>query len=71
VQVSLVHWNQDEEFGGFGGAHAMVPGGYDAILSALAARLHVRMSTPVTAVAYDGEGVAVTAASGGVALHFL
>jgi lysine-specific histone demethylase 1 len=26
--VSLAHWNQDEEFGGFGGDHAMVVGGY-------------------------------------------
>lgn len=26
--VSLAHWNQDEVYGGFGGAHAMVKGGY-------------------------------------------
>lgn len=59
-----MHWNQDEEYGGFGGPHAMVPGGYDAILGALAARLDVRLGLPVTAVSYDGEGVSVTTASG-------
>ena len=64
AQVSLVHWNQDEEYGGFGGPHAMVPGGYGAILGALAERLDMRLGTPVTAVAYDGAGVAITAASG-------
>ena len=64
VQVSLAHWNQDEEYGGFGGPHAMVPGGYGALTDALAARLDVCLSTPVTAIAYDGDSVQVKTASG-------
>ncbi|KAK9903424.1 hypothetical protein WJX75_005208 [Coccomyxa subellipsoidea] len=63
-QVSLVHWNQDEEYGGFGGQHCMVTGGYDPILKALASRLDVRLSSPVTAVSDTSDGVTVTIASG-------
>jgi hypothetical protein len=33
-EVSLAHWNQDEEFGGFGGGHAMVVGGYSQVREA-------------------------------------
>jgi hypothetical protein len=29
--VSLLHWNQDEQYGGFGGGHAMVKGGYSQV----------------------------------------
>jgi monoamine oxidase len=63
-QVSLPHWNQDEEYGGFGGPHCMVVGGFSAIMEALAARLDVRLSTPVASVAYDDDCVSVTTASG-------
>jgi len=48
--VSGEHWNQDEEFGGFGGPHCMVIGGYDQIFRRVATLLDVRMSTPVTAI---------------------
>ena len=63
-QVSLAHWNQDEEYGGFGGPHCMVPGGYGALTDALAARLDVRLLSPVARVAYSGAGVQVTTVSG-------
>ena len=64
LQVSLAHWNQDEEYGGFGGPHAMVPGGYGALTDALAARLDVRLSMPVASIAYDGDSVQVKAVTG-------
>lgn len=67
-QVSLLHWNQDEECGGgFGGDHAMVVGGYAQPLKALAAQLtDLRLSTPVQAVEYTEEGVRVTTDAGDV-----
>lgn len=63
--MSLAHWNQDEEYGGFGGPHAMVPGGYGALTDALAARLlDVRLNSPVASIAYDGDSVQVKTAAG-------
>jgi len=63
-QVSLAHWNQDDEYGGFGGPHAMVRGGYSALLEPLAARLDVRLGAPVASIADTDEGVRVTTAAG-------
>ncbi|KAK9805594.1 hypothetical protein WJX72_006757 [[Myrmecia] bisecta] len=65
-QVSLAHWNQDEEYGGFGGPHCMVVGGYNSILEALAAKLDVRLATPVSHISDDDDGVKVTSSSGEV-----
>ena len=60
-----MHWNQDEDFGGFGGPHCMVPGGYGAVTDALARLLPgLRLSTPVASVADTDAGVKVTTASG-------
>jgi hypothetical protein len=53
-QISALEWNQDEEYGGFGGPHCMVVGGYGAIFARIAALLDVRLKTPVVEV---GEGV--------------
>jgi hypothetical protein len=64
AQVSLAHWNQDEEFGGFGGPHCMVVGGYSAIMEAMASRLDVRLSSAVTSIADNADGVVVKIASG-------
>lgn len=52
TQISALHWNQDEDAGGFGGAHCMVPGGYDAVFAALADALGdaVQLGTPVVEV---------------------
>jgi lysine-specific histone demethylase 1 len=54
-EVSLPYWNQDEEWGGFGGPHAMVVGGFDATLKGLAARLgdKLRLSCPVSSIDYS------------------
>ena len=40
-KVSMAHWNQDEVYGGFGGAHCMIKGGYGAVTDALAEGLDV------------------------------
>lgn len=63
-QVSLAHWNQDDEYGGFGGAHAMVRGGYSGLLEPLADRLDVRLGAPVARIVDTIAGVRVTTASG-------
>ena len=68
-KVSMAHWNQDEAYGGFGGAHCMIKGGYGAVTDALAEGLDVRTSAPVSAVRrVDGDGdegyVQVTTAAG-------
>ena len=55
---------QDEEYGGFGGAHCMVPSGYSSLLSPLAGALDVRLSCPVALIQDDPDGVQVTTASG-------
>ena len=53
--VSAKHWNQDEEYGGFGGPHCMVVGGYDAIFRKMAELLDVRKDTPVASVRYHSD----------------
>ena len=50
MQISALEWNQDEEYGGFGGPHCMVVGGYGCMFSRMASLLDVRLSTPVTEV---------------------
>ncbi|KFM25067.1 Lysine-specific histone demethylase 1A [Auxenochlorella protothecoides] len=59
-EISARHWNQDEEFGGFGGPHCMVPGGYDAAFRVLAAGLPVRLGCAVDAVADAADGARVS-----------
>ena len=68
-KVSMANWNQDEAYGGFGGSHCMVKGGYGAITAAMTEGLDVRLDTPVSSVKYtagDGDkgGVVVTTAAG-------
>ena len=50
LQISALEWNQDEEYGGFGGPHCMVVGGYGTVFSRMASLLDVRLNTPVTEV---------------------
>ena len=64
LQISLANWNQDEEFGGFGPPHCMVKGGYSTLTDALAKQVDVRLGQPVKRIAYNGQGVTVTTASG-------
>lgn len=64
MQVSLAHWNQDEAWGGFGGPHCMVKGGYSSLMEPVAATLNIHMGVVVSQISYDNQGVKVTAASG-------
>ena len=64
-KISMAHWNQDEPYGGFGGPHCMVKGGYGQITDALAAGLEIRREVVVKKVEhFGGEGDA-----GGVVVH--
>ena len=63
--VSLAHWNQDEEHGGFGGPHCMVAGGYDQVVKALGAGVDVRLGAPVASVLYGDALAAALAAERG------
>jgi len=64
-KISMAHWNQDEPYGGFGGPHCMVRGGYGQITDALAAGLEIRREIVVKKVEhFGGEGDA-----GGVVVH--
>lgn len=53
--VSLPYWNQDDVYGGFGGAHCMIKGGYDTVLRSLAKGLDIRLNHVVTEVLYGSE----------------
>ncbi|WIA08913.1 hypothetical protein OEZ85_008331 [Tetradesmus obliquus] len=55
TEVSLPHWNQDEEWGGFGGPHAMVVGGFGQAMQGLAQQLGdaLRLSTAVVKIEYS------------------
>lgn len=53
--VSLPYWNQDDIYGGFGGAHCMIKGGYGAIVDSLKDGLHIHLNHTVTDVFYQTE----------------
>ncbi|TVU47064.1 hypothetical protein EJB05_06644 [Eragrostis curvula] len=53
--VSLPYWNQDDVYGGFGGPHCMIKGGYDTVLHSLAKGLDIRLNHAVTEVLYGSE----------------
>jgi monoamine oxidase len=62
-----MEWNQDERFGAFGGAHAMVVGGYGQLTEAMAKQIRdIRYNSPVTKIEYCGDGVRVHIADGTV-----
>ena len=63
-QVSLAHWNQDEAWGGFGGPHCMVKGGYSGLMEPIAASLDVRQGVVISQIAYSSDAVNVTSSSG-------
>ncbi|XP_076892094.1 lysine-specific histone demethylase 1 homolog 3-like isoform X2 [Bidens hawaiensis] len=54
-QVSLPYWNQDDVYGGFGGAHCMIKGGYSAIVDSLKDGLHTHLNHMVTDICYQQE----------------
>lgn len=58
-EVSLPYWNQDDVYGGFGGAHCMIKGGYSSVIESLGEGLHILLNQVVTDVSYsskDAEG---------------
>ncbi|GER26582.1 lysine-specific histone demethylase [Striga asiatica] len=52
-EVSLPNWNQDDVYGGFGGAHCMIKGGYSAIVESLAEGICIHLDHVVTEVTYN------------------
>jgi monoamine oxidase len=52
-EVSLPHWNQDDAYGGFGGAHCMIKGGFSTVVENLAKGLDIRLSQVVSEVHYE------------------
>ncbi|CAH2078896.1 unnamed protein product, partial [Thlaspi arvense] len=54
-EVSLPNWNQDELYGGFGGPHAMIKGGYSKVVESLAEGLDIRLNKVVSEVSYASE----------------
>ncbi|XP_028765320.1 lysine-specific histone demethylase 1 homolog 3 [Neltuma alba] len=54
-EVSLPYWNQDDVYGGFGGAHCMIKGGYSAIVESLGEGLVIHTDHVVTNVSYGKE----------------
>ncbi|KAL9245585.1 hypothetical protein vseg_019218 [Gypsophila vaccaria] len=50
--VSLPHWNQDDVYGGFGGAHCMIKGGYAAVVESIAQGLSIYLNQVVSDISY-------------------
>ncbi|XP_061972112.1 lysine-specific histone demethylase 1 homolog 3-like isoform X2 [Populus nigra] len=51
-EVSLPYWNQDDVYGGFGGAHCMIKGGYSNVVESLGERLPIHLNHVVTDISY-------------------
>lgn len=51
-QVSLSNWNQDDLYGGFGGAHCMIKGGYSTIVESIGGGLNIHLNHVVTEIEY-------------------
>ncbi|XP_004293193.1 PREDICTED: uncharacterized protein LOC101302430 [Fragaria vesca subsp. vesca] len=54
-EVSLPHWNQDDVYGGFGGAHCMIKGGYSTVVESLGEGLRIHLDHVVTDISYGAE----------------
>lgn len=54
-EVSLPYWNQDDAYGGFGGAHCMIKGGYSSVVEALGEELCIHLNHIVTDISYCKE----------------
>uniref|UniRef100_A0A1D1YXG3 Lysine-specific histone demethylase 1A n=1 Tax=Anthurium amnicola TaxID=1678845 RepID=A0A1D1YXG3_9ARAE len=52
-EVSLPHWNQDDVYGGFGGAHCMIKEGYSTVMETLGEGIDIHLRHAVTDVEYD------------------
>lgn len=51
-EVSLPNWNQDDVYGGFGGAHCMIKGGYSAVVESLGEGVCIHLDHVVTDISY-------------------
>ncbi|XP_061350780.1 lysine-specific histone demethylase 1 homolog 3-like isoform X2 [Gastrolobium bilobum] len=69
-EVSLPYWNQDDVYGGFGGAHCMIKGGYSTVTECLGEGLAIHLNHVVTNVSYgskepgQGDKVKVSTSNG-------
>ncbi|OAY51110.2 hypothetical protein MANES_05G151700v8 [Manihot esculenta] len=52
-EVSLPYWNQDDVYGGFGGAHCMIKGGYSNVAESLCEGLCIHLNHVVTDISYN------------------
>ncbi|XP_051138983.1 lysine-specific histone demethylase 1 homolog 3 [Andrographis paniculata] len=52
-EISLPNWNQDDVYGGFGGPHCMIKGGYSAVVESLAQGVCIRLNHIVTEISYS------------------
>lgn len=59
-EVSLPHWNQDDVYGGFGGAHCMIKGGYGAVVESIAQGLSIHLNQAVADISYGVLGTEVS-----------
>lgn len=66
--LSAAHWNQDEEYGGFGGPHCFVVGGYDQPFKYISQLLDVKIGEEVSQIivndSKEKRGVMVHTKSG-------
>ncbi|EPS74237.1 hypothetical protein M569_00518, partial [Genlisea aurea] len=53
--VSLPNWNQDDVYGGFGGAHCMIKGGYSAVVEALGEGICIHLNHAVNEISYQSQ----------------
>ncbi|CAN4122940.1 unnamed protein product [Withania somnifera] len=56
-EVSLPYWNQDDAYGGFGGAHCMIKGGYSSVVESLGEELCLHLNHIVTDISYCKEDI--------------
>ncbi|GAV76337.1 Amino_oxidase domain-containing protein/SWIRM domain-containing protein, partial [Cephalotus follicularis] len=54
-EVSLPNWNQDDVYGGFGGAHCMIKGGYSTVVESLGEGVHVLLNHVVKDISYGSN----------------
>ncbi|WVZ19392.1 hypothetical protein V8G54_006714 [Vigna mungo] len=50
--VSLPYWNQGDVYGGFGGAHCMIKGGYSSVVESLGEGITIHLNHVITNVSY-------------------
>lgn len=54
-EVSLPYWNQDDVYGGFGGAHCMIKGGFGSVVESLGQGLDILLDHVVTEISYSSK----------------